>query len=47
MTLCKRAWNGVDIVSLGEYKIAIENGVSPSNIIFSGVGKTEKKLNIL
>lgn len=36
--------HGVDIVSLGEYKLAVSAGVSPSNIIFSGVGKTEMEI---
>ncbi len=35
---------GVDVVSGGELKIALENGFSPEKIIFSGVGKTKAEI---
>ena len=35
---------GVDTVSAGEVRIALENGFSPSKIIFSGVAKTEREI---
>ncbi len=37
---------GVDVVSGGEAKIAIENGFSPSKIIFSGVAKSKDELQL-
>ena len=33
-----------DIVSIGELKRCLSIGINPSNIIFSGVGKTEKEI---
>lgn len=36
--------SGADIVSVGELKRAIECGVSPDKIVFSGVGKTEEEI---
>ena len=35
---------GVDTVSAGEVRIALENGFPPSKIIFSGVAKTERDI---
>lgn len=35
---------GADIVSLGELKRALEAGIPPAKIIFSGVGKTEEEI---
>lgn len=39
-----RAGLGVDCVSGGEIRIAIENGFSPSKIVFAGVGKTDREI---
>lgn len=36
--------SGADIVSGGELKRAIEAGISPDKIVFSGVGKTEEEI---
>ncbi len=36
--------SGADIVSIGELKRAIESGINPMNIVFSGVGKTEEEI---
>lgn len=35
---------GADIVSIGELNLAIEAGISPNKIVFSGVGKTAKEI---
>ncbi|MEN0057946.1 MAG: diaminopimelate decarboxylase [Bdellovibrio sp.] len=35
---------GADVVSLGEIKRALENGFSPSDIVYSGVGKTRHEI---
>lgn len=35
---------GVDVVSLGEIKRALENGFSPKDIVYSGVGKTRHEI---
>lgn len=35
---------GADIVSQGELKRALEAGIAPSKIVFSGVGKTEEEI---
>ncbi len=35
---------GADVVSCGEMKFALENGVDASRVIFSGVGKTKSEL---
>lgn len=35
---------GADVVSKGEIKKAIDAGISPDNIVFSGVGKTEEEI---
>jgi len=35
---------GADVVSAGEIKKAIDAGISPSNIVFSGVGKTDEEI---
>ena len=36
---------GADVVSAGELKRALEAGISPQQIVFSGVGKTRDELN--
>ena len=36
--------SGADIVSGGELKRALEAGISPEKIVFSGVGKTEEEI---
>jgi len=35
---------GVDVVSLGEIKLALRCGFTPKDVIFSGVAKTEKEI---
>ena len=35
---------GADVVSIGELMIALKAGITPSKIVFSGVGKTEDEL---
>ena len=35
---------GADVVSEGEFRKAIESGIKPSDIVFSGVGKTDEEL---
>lgn len=40
----QRMQAGVDVVSLGEIRQAIACGFKPNDIIFSGVGKSEKEL---
>ena len=37
---------GVDVVSGGELRAALECGVPPDRIVFSGVGKTEKEIRL-
>ena len=37
---------GMDVVSGGEYRRAIAAGVSPSKIVFSGVGKTREEMEL-
>jgi diaminopimelate decarboxylase len=36
--------SGADIVSVGELKRAVECGIKPDKIVFSGVGKTEEEI---
>ena len=36
---------GADVVSKGELMLALKAGVSPSKIVFSGVGKTSEEIN--
>ena len=36
---------GTDVVSKGELMMALKAGVSPSKIVFSGVGKTSEEIN--
>ena len=38
---------GVDIVSIGEYKIAKQAGIPSNKIIFSGIGKTEEEIEYI
>lgn len=40
----KRAGLGVDCVSGGEVKAAIEMGFAPSGVVFAGVGKSDKEI---
>lgn len=40
----RQAGLGVDCVSGGEIKIAIENGFEPSSIVFAGVGKSDEEI---
>ncbi len=40
----RRVGLGVDCVSGGEIKIALENGFEPSSIVFAGVGKTDEEI---
>ena len=35
---------GADVVSMGELMKALKAGIKPNKIVFSGVGKTSKKL---
>ena len=44
-TLAK-AGLGADVVSGGEYRRAVEAGVDPGAIVFSGVGKTEEEMRL-
>lgn len=41
----KQAGLGADCVSGNEVKFAIENGFSPQNIVFAGVGKNDQEIN--
>ncbi len=41
----KRFGLGADVVSKGELMLALKAGVSPSKIVFSGVGKTNEEIN--
>lgn len=36
---------GVDVVSFGEIQLALKVGFKPQDIVFSGVGKTEKEIS--
>ena len=38
---------GADVVSMGELMKALKAGIKPKKIVFSGVGKTSKKLIML
>jgi diaminopimelate decarboxylase len=40
----KKAGSGVDIVSVGELKLALKAGFTPKDVVFSGVGKTEEEI---
>ena len=35
--------SGADVVSKGELKLALDAGINPSKIVFSGVGKKTKE----
>jgi diaminopimelate decarboxylase len=37
---------GADVVSGGEYRRAVQAGVQPDRIVFSGVGKTEEEMRL-
>jgi diaminopimelate decarboxylase len=37
---------GADVVSGGEIHLALNNGFKPADVIFSGVGKTEKEIGL-
>lgn len=41
----KEAGAGADVVSLGEIKRALENGFTPEDIVYSGVGKTRHEIS--
>ena len=36
--------SGADVVSKGELKLALDSGISPNKIVFSGVGKTKEEI---
>ena len=36
--------SGADVVSKGELKLALDAGINPSKIVFSGVGKTKEEI---
>jgi diaminopimelate decarboxylase len=40
----RKLGSGADVVSGGELKLAIEAGISPQKIVFSGVGKTAEEI---
>lgn len=44
LKIIKAAGIGADCVSGGEVRAAIEAGITPSKIVFAGVGKTEKEI---
>lgn len=44
--LLGKAGSGADIVSGGELIRALEAGIHPSKIVFSGVGKTKEEINL-
>jgi diaminopimelate decarboxylase len=44
LRLLKKQGIGIDVVSAGEMKIAMDVGFSPKQVIFSGVGKTEPEI---
>ncbi|GBR69592.1 diaminopimelate decarboxylase [Gluconobacter kanchanaburiensis] len=44
LTLLRQCGYGVDIVSGGEMQRALHAGISPSGIVFSGVGKSDAEL---
>ena len=37
---------GADVVSMGELMMALKSGIKPNKIVFSGVGKTTKELDL-
>ncbi|MEQ8715511.1 MAG: hypothetical protein RIC80_21005 [Cyclobacteriaceae bacterium] len=41
----KQAGLGIDAVSGNEVKLAIENGFEPGQIVFAGVGKSDREIN--
>jgi diaminopimelate decarboxylase len=46
LKLLKKLGAGVDVVSAGEMKDALEAGFKPNQILFSGVGKTESEIRL-
>ena len=44
MKIIKNAGLGADVVSKGELMFALKAGISPSKIVFSGVGKTSEEI---
>ena len=36
---------GADVVSMGELMMALNAGINPKKIVFSGVGKTSKEIS--
>lgn len=45
LSAMKQAGLGIDAVSGNEVKLAIENGFDPSQIVFAGVGKSDREIN--
>ena len=39
-----RLGSGADVVSIGEIRLALDSGISPEKIVFSGVGKTDDEI---
>ena len=39
-----KSGSGADVVSKGELKLALDAGIDPSKIVFSGVGKTKEEI---
>ena len=46
LKIISEAGIGADCVSGGEVKAALSAGIAPENIVFAGVGKTEKELRL-
>ena len=44
LSLLSKSGCGADVVSKGELKKSIDNGVTPDKIVFSGVGKTKDEI---
>jgi diaminopimelate decarboxylase len=44
LSLLKNAGAGFDVVSIGEVRMAIRAGAKPSDIVFSGVGKSDAEI---
>lgn len=45
LTALAKAGSGADIVSVGELRRALEAGIDPQKIVFSGVGKRPEEIN--
>ena len=46
LKILRKLGSGADIVSGGELKRALEAGIPPEKIVFSGVGKTEEEIKL-